>query len=205
MRLCIFIVYVGLKLLDFSERLLTVPGYLNTVLSQGKSPLVKEFIKNRIVTGLVVLVPIIVIGIILSDYIKKLMHLTNPITKKFSFGGPFLESTVAIILIILIFFVIQINAQESNFKYWHKDSVLSWTDFWGQTDPYSSHRASVNCNIEYYFDIIYDTIVFRVVDGESPVEIMSNGDTIEYISSTVRSLSEEHNKEETNEEESEEE
>lgn len=64
------------------------------------------FVKERIITGLIVLVPVIVIGVILADSIKKLLVITAPLTKIFSFAGPFIETIVAIIVItiVLVFF-----------------------------------------------------------------------------------------------------
>ena len=68
-----------------------------------------EFIKNNIVTGIVLIVPIAVVGIILTDVIKKLITATEPITSKMSSDATILKTIVAIVLVVAalaIFFFI---------------------------------------------------------------------------------------------------
>ena len=67
------------------------------------------FIKNRTISGFIILIPIIVIGIVLLDGIKKLIEKTAPLTKNMDLGGPLLRSIIAtlivIIILILFFFI----------------------------------------------------------------------------------------------------
>lgn len=89
------------------------------------------FVKNRIVTGLVVLIPIIIIGVVLADSIKKLMSITEPLTKKIAFGEPLMESIIAVIIIILVlgffFFISGLLLKTylgKHFKNWLEEKIL---------------------------------------------------------------------------------
>ena len=95
------------------------------------------FIKNRIITGLIVLVPIIIIGVVLADSIKKLMDVTAPLTQKVSFGGPFIETVIAVILIIIIigffFFISGLILKTylgNSFKNWLENKVFGNIPFY---------------------------------------------------------------------------
>jgi len=61
-----------------------------------------SFIKDRIITGVVVIIPIAVIVIIMSDLIKKLITLTSPITSNMQIGGDVVRAIVAGILLIIL-------------------------------------------------------------------------------------------------------
>jgi len=69
----------------------------------------KSYFKENLITGIVVVVPIAVIGIILKGFIEKLFVITKPLTKFMSFAGPLAESIVAAIILAvglaLFFFV----------------------------------------------------------------------------------------------------
>jgi len=108
------------------------------------------FIKDRIIIGLIVLVPIIVIGIIIADSIKKIMDVTAPLTKKFSFGGLFLESTVAIILILLIFglffFISGLILKTylgNSFKNWLENKVFEKIPFYNTIKSITKQFAGI--------------------------------------------------------------
>jgi uncharacterized membrane protein len=60
------------------------------------------FVKDRIITGMLVIIPIVVIGVILKDVIKKLMVITTPLSSKMSFAGPLIESIIAGIILVII-------------------------------------------------------------------------------------------------------
>jgi uncharacterized membrane protein len=60
------------------------------------------FVKDTIITGMLVIIPIAVIGVILSDVIKKLIKLTTPLSSKMSFAGPLVETIVAGIVMVLL-------------------------------------------------------------------------------------------------------
>ncbi len=59
-------------------------------------------IKNNIITGVIVVIPIAVIGVILTDVIKKMIVLTTPFTEKMALGGPIIKAMVAIIIIAVV-------------------------------------------------------------------------------------------------------
>ena len=59
-------------------------------------------IKDNIITGILVIVPVVVIGIILSDVIKKLIKITSPLSGKMSFAGPLVETLTAAMIMILM-------------------------------------------------------------------------------------------------------
>ena len=60
------------------------------------------FIKNNIVTGLLVIVPIAVICVILAGAIKKLIAVTVPITSKLSLSSVLIETILAVVLVVAI-------------------------------------------------------------------------------------------------------
>jgi uncharacterized membrane protein len=60
------------------------------------------FVKDSIITGMVIIIPIAVIGVILTDVLKKITAATAPLTSKMSIDGPLLEMTIAIILVVII-------------------------------------------------------------------------------------------------------
>lgn len=60
------------------------------------------FVKDTIITGMLVIIPIAVIGVILSDVIKKLLKLTSPLSGKMSFAGPLVETIVAGVVMVLL-------------------------------------------------------------------------------------------------------
>ena len=69
-----------------------------------------------------------------------------------------------LILLILTFYsAFQTFGQDiQTNKLWSSDNKLSWIDFQDTPDKTSTMSASSNCNIQYYFDIIDDTILFEV-------------------------------------------
>ena len=63
-------------------------------------------VKDNILIGIAVLVPIAVVGVVLSGTLKKLIALTTPFTKKISFGGPLVETAIVIIILVAILGVV---------------------------------------------------------------------------------------------------
>lgn len=59
-------------------------------------------VKDNIITGVLVIIPIVVIGVVLSDSVKKLFKLTYPLASKMTFGGPLVETITAGIIMMLI-------------------------------------------------------------------------------------------------------
>lgn len=90
------------------------------------------YFKDRIITGLIVLVPITIIIIMLADVLKKIMEVTSPLTKKFAFGGELTEAVIAIVIVVvflsIVFFIIGIifkTTQGIRFQNWLQNQVLS--------------------------------------------------------------------------------
>jgi len=90
-----------------------------------------SFIKNRVITGVVVIVPIAVIGIIMSDIIKKLITVTSPFTSNMQIGGTLFRTIIASILLIIIlgflFFVCGLILKTylgNRFKIWLERTIL---------------------------------------------------------------------------------
>jgi uncharacterized membrane protein len=59
------------------------------------------YVKDSIIAGMLVIIPIVVIGVILTDVIKKIIAITTPLSSKMSFAGPIVETIVACIIIML--------------------------------------------------------------------------------------------------------
>jgi len=94
------------------------------------------YIKDRIITGFIVIVPISVIVIILADTFKKLIAFTAPLTGNMQYGGVVLKAVVAILLLIVIlgFFlfiwgVILKTYFGNKFKKWLERTVLEHVPF----------------------------------------------------------------------------
>jgi uncharacterized membrane protein len=92
---------------------------------------VVPFIKDRIITGVIVVVPIAVIVVILSKAIKKLITLTSPITSNLEIGGTFVRTIfiglLIVILLVLFFFVNGLILKTylgNRFKNWLNHSLL---------------------------------------------------------------------------------
>ena len=97
---------------------------------------IKEYIKENIITGIVVIVPIAVIGIILTDVIKKLFAVTTPLSSKMTFGGPLVVSIMAAIIMLAIlgifFFISGLILKTYfgiRFKNWLEKSILEHIPF----------------------------------------------------------------------------
>jgi uncharacterized membrane protein len=90
-----------------------------------------SFIKDRIITGIVIIVPIAVIVIIMSDTIKKLITLTSPITDNIEIGGTLVKGIIAGILLIILlglfFFISGLFLKTylgKRFKNWLERTIL---------------------------------------------------------------------------------
>ena len=102
-------------------------------------------IKNNIVTGLLVIIPIAIVVIILADVLKKLIAVTEPITNKMSVGGMLGQTIVAIVLFVLIlaifFFIGGLFFDTylgKSFNKWLEEKVL------GRVPYYSSIKGVAN-------------------------------------------------------------
>ena len=86
---------------------------------------------------MLVIIPIVVIGVILKDVIKKLMVITTPLSSKMSFAGPLIESIIAGIILVIIlgafFFISGIFFKTylgSRFENWLEKKVLDHVPFY---------------------------------------------------------------------------
>ncbi|MGI9531670.1 hypothetical protein [Lutimonas sp.] len=93
-------------------------------------------IKERIITGIVVIVPIAVVVIILKDTVQKLIDLTLPFTSNMLIGGPVFRTIIASLILLtlaaLIFFVCGFILKTyfgSIFRNWLERKVLEHIPF----------------------------------------------------------------------------
>ncbi len=89
------------------------------------------YIKDNIITGVIVLVPIIVISIFFSRYYNKVLAVTDPITNKISFGGDFSKTIIAVLLLVIglgaFFFISGLILKTyvgKSFKNWIEEKFL---------------------------------------------------------------------------------
>ena len=94
------------------------------------------FIKDTILIGVAVLVPISVVVIVLSGTLKKMVKATSPITDNISIGGAMLKTVIAISIVILVlvvvFFISGLLLKSylgNRFKNWLEEKVLSHIPF----------------------------------------------------------------------------
>jgi uncharacterized membrane protein len=90
-----------------------------------------SYFKDRIITGLIVLVPATIIVIMLTDVLKKIMEVTAPLTKKFAFGGELTEAIIAVTIVVIflaaVFFITGILFKTNlgvRFQKWIQNEVL---------------------------------------------------------------------------------
>ena len=95
-----------------------------------------SFIKETILIGVAVLVPIAIVVIVLSDTLKKMVKATAPITENISIGGTMLKTAIAIVIVILVlglgFFVSGLLLKSylgNRFKNWLEEKILSHIPF----------------------------------------------------------------------------
>jgi len=95
-----------------------------------------SYIKDRIITGVIVIVPLAVIVIILSDTISNLINLTIPITSNMHIGGTLIRTILASILLIflfgLLFFVCGLILKTylgNRFQNWLEHAILENVPF----------------------------------------------------------------------------
>jgi len=69
---------------------------------EKKKNTLKEKIKDNIITGIIVIVPVVIIGVLLSGVVEKLFKITRPLTQKMQIPYPLLESVVAAIIMVLV-------------------------------------------------------------------------------------------------------
>jgi len=94
-------------------------------------------IKDRIITGAIVVIPIAVIGVVLTDTIKNIISITAPLTDNMDLGGPISKSLVLVIIIVIIlgvfFFINGLILKTylgKSFSNWLEEKVLVHIPFY---------------------------------------------------------------------------
>jgi len=110
-----------------------------------------SFIKENVLVGIAVLVPIAVIGVILSGSLKKLADATAPIADNISFGGPLVKTAIASVLVILVlsvvFFVSGLLFKTylgHSFKNWLENKVLTHIPFYDTIKNLTGQFTGIN-------------------------------------------------------------
>lgn len=90
-----------------------------------------SFFKDRIVTGIIVVVPVTIIMLMLTDVLKKIIEITAPLTKKFALGGQLSEAIIAVLIVVaflaIVFLMTGIifkTTQGIRFQNWLQNQVL---------------------------------------------------------------------------------
>ena len=91
---------------------------------------VLAYIKDNLITGAIIIIPLVIIGIIIVEVVKKLIALTAPFTDKMDLGGPLSRAIVATIIVAVVFgtfiFIIGLIAKSyvgSEFRNWMEKNV----------------------------------------------------------------------------------
>ena len=95
-----------------------------------------SFIKDNILIGIAVVVPIAVVGVVLSGTLKKLIAATAPITNNISFGGTLVKTIIALVIVAIvlafIFFISGVFLKTylgNSFKNWLEKKILVHVPF----------------------------------------------------------------------------
>lgn len=90
-----------------------------------------DFFKDRLITGIIVVVPATIIILMLTDVLKKIVEITAPLTKKFVFGGQISEAIVAVIIVVVFLTIVFLiagtvfkTALGIRFQNWLQNQVL---------------------------------------------------------------------------------
>lgn len=107
-------------------------------------------IKDRIITGAIVVVPIAVIGVVLADLIKNLIAKTAPLTEKMALGGPISRTIVVILILVLVIGVfLFINGRilktyvGKGFSNWLEKKILVYVPFYKTLKGVTNQFAGV--------------------------------------------------------------
>ena len=95
-------------------------------------------IKDNIITGAIIIIPLAALGVILFDTIKKIIKLTAPLTDNMELGGPLAKAIIATVIVLIalgVFFFINgliIHTYlGKRFKDWMEAKVFSHIPFYG--------------------------------------------------------------------------
>ncbi len=123
-----------------------------------------SFIKDSIITGVVVVVPIAVIAVILSSTLKKLFTLTSPITENITFGGAVFKTAVVILIlavILCVFFFINGLILKTylgqTFTSWLEKKILSSIPFFETIKGITSHFVGANKEVYNIVEVNLDS------------------------------------------------
>lgn len=141
---------------------------------------ITSFIKDNILLGMAVIIPIAVVGVVLSGTIKKLMDATAPITKNISFGSPLIETAMVILILVVglgfLFFICGLILKTylgNSFKNWLDKKVMSHVPFYdtiknltGQvTGLKEGNYSVVEVTIGEKSDVILGILTETLADG----------------------------------------
>ena len=109
------------------------------------------FIKDNIITGVVVVIPIALVAVILSSTLKKLVDATAPLTDNIIFGGTIFKTAIVVVLIGLIlgffFFINGLILKTyvgNSFKSWLENKILTNIPFFDTLKGVTSQLAGAN-------------------------------------------------------------
>lgn len=112
---------------------------------------VSTFIKDSILTGIVVIVPLVVIGVALSGVIEKLVKITDPLTDIMTLGGTISRTLVATIVIavgLAVFFFTTgfiLNTYYGHrFRDWLEKTLTNHIPFFKTISGVTKQLAGVN-------------------------------------------------------------
>ena len=93
--------------------------------------------KDNLITGAIIVIPLVVVGVILADVIKKIIKITTPFTDKIALGGPLFRAVMAGLIIVLaigaLFFIIGLITKTyfgKSFKNWLETKVYVHIPFY---------------------------------------------------------------------------
>jgi uncharacterized membrane protein len=111
------------------------------------------FVKDTILLGVAVLVPIAVVVVILYGTLEKLVKATTPITSNISFGGPLVKTAIAIVIVVLvlggIFFISGMLLKSylgNSFENWLEEKILNHIPFFKTVKNLTNQFTGVEKN-----------------------------------------------------------
>lgn len=94
-------------------------------------------IKDNLITGAIIIVPLVIVGVILSDVIKKIIALTTPFTDNMDLGGPVARAIIATLILLVViglfFFLTGLLTKTylgKSFRNWLENNVYSHIPFY---------------------------------------------------------------------------
>ena len=107
-------------------------------------------IKDNIITGAIIIIPLAALGVILFDTIKKIIKLTAPFTDNMELGGPVVKAIIATVIVLIalgVFFFINgliIHTYlGKRFKDWMEAKIFSHIPFYETLSGVTKQVAGV--------------------------------------------------------------